>query len=76
MGLLPAGNEQQVPFAYKMFLRDDELGWKQSILFVSTRKEFLPLQEYGILNFYSRNKHFQLTWTSSLSVYGESMHSY
>ncbi|KAI0673865.1 hypothetical protein C8Q78DRAFT_969172 [Trametes maxima] len=33
VGLLPACNHQQVPFAYKMFTRDDELGWKQSTAF-------------------------------------------
>ena len=33
VGLLPAGNHQQVPFAYKMFTRCDELGWKQSVAF-------------------------------------------
>ncbi|KAI0299806.1 hypothetical protein BC826DRAFT_993448 [Russula brevipes] len=33
VGLLPAGNHQQVPFAYKMFSRDDEIGWKQSTAF-------------------------------------------
>jgi len=30
VGLLPAGNRQQVPFAYKMYTLDDEFGWKQS----------------------------------------------
>ncbi|KAI0368947.1 hypothetical protein BV20DRAFT_947314 [Pilatotrama ljubarskyi] len=33
VGLLPACNHQQVPFAYKMFTRDDEFGWKQSTAF-------------------------------------------
>ncbi|KAI9511887.1 hypothetical protein F5148DRAFT_1167136 [Russula earlei] len=33
VGLLPAGNHQQVPFAYKMFSRDDEIGWNQSTAF-------------------------------------------
>ncbi|KAI0658453.1 hypothetical protein C8Q70DRAFT_917453 [Cubamyces menziesii] len=33
VGLLPACNHQQVPFAYKMFTRDDDLGWKQSTAF-------------------------------------------
>ncbi|KAI8981358.1 hypothetical protein BD414DRAFT_549728 [Trametes punicea] len=33
VGLLPACNHQQVPFAYKMYTRDDELGWKQSTAF-------------------------------------------
>ncbi|KAJ4490904.1 hypothetical protein J3R30DRAFT_3694791 [Lentinula aciculospora] len=33
VGILPACNHQQVPFAYKMFTREDELGWKQSNAF-------------------------------------------
>jgi len=30
VGLLPAGNSQQVPFAYQMYTKEDEEGWKQS----------------------------------------------
>lgn len=30
VGLLPPGNHQQVPFAYKMYTRDDAFGWQQS----------------------------------------------
>ena len=30
VGLLPAGNSQQVPFAYRMYRRDDKDGWEQS----------------------------------------------
>ncbi|KAK0457434.1 uncharacterized protein EV420DRAFT_1480512 [Desarmillaria tabescens] len=33
VGLLPRANYQQVPFAYKMYSRDDEKGWKQSAAF-------------------------------------------
>ena len=33
VGLLPSYNHQQVPFAYKMYTRTDELGWKQSTAF-------------------------------------------
>ncbi|KAF9461016.1 hypothetical protein BDZ94DRAFT_861028 [Collybia nuda] len=33
VGLLPACNFQQIPFAYKMYTRVDELGWKQSNAF-------------------------------------------
>lgn len=32
-GLLPPWNQQQVPFAYKMYTREDEKGWKQSTAF-------------------------------------------
>lgn len=30
VGLLPACNHQQVPFAYKMYKSPDAYGWKQS----------------------------------------------
>jgi len=33
VGLLPADNFQQVPFAYKMFSNTNESGWKQSNAF-------------------------------------------
>lgn len=33
VGLLPPDNFQQIPFAYKMYGRTDELGWKQSTAF-------------------------------------------
>ncbi|KAF5313036.1 hypothetical protein D9619_002418 [Psilocybe cf. subviscida] len=33
VGLLPKDNHQQVPFAYKMYSREDEIGWRQSSAF-------------------------------------------
>ncbi|KAJ7482979.1 hypothetical protein B0H11DRAFT_2021670 [Mycena galericulata] len=33
VGLLPVCNHQQIPFAYKMYTREDETGWKQSNAF-------------------------------------------
>lgn len=33
VGLLPPDNFQQIPFAYKMYGRTDDLGWKQSTTF-------------------------------------------
>ncbi|KAG5732645.1 hypothetical protein E4T56_gene16747 [Termitomyces sp. T112] len=33
VGLLPRSNHQQVPFAYKMYSREDALGWRQSTAF-------------------------------------------
>ncbi|KAI6017467.1 hypothetical protein EDC04DRAFT_478799 [Pisolithus marmoratus] len=33
VGLLPRCNHQQVPFAYKMYSKDDDEGWKQSTAF-------------------------------------------
>ncbi|KAF8269883.1 hypothetical protein EI94DRAFT_1681284 [Lactarius quietus] len=46
VGLLPAGNSQQVPFAYRMYTRDDKAGWQQSKQFkeafsMDIRVEFL-----------------------------------
>ena len=36
VGLLPASNYQQVPFAYKMYTNDSDEGWKQSTAFKHT----------------------------------------
>ncbi|KAF9256077.1 hypothetical protein L218DRAFT_837569, partial [Marasmius fiardii PR-910] len=33
VGILPACNHQQVPFAYKMYTKADEVGWEQSNAF-------------------------------------------
>ncbi|KAJ7157325.1 hypothetical protein C8R46DRAFT_1225920 [Mycena filopes] len=33
VGLLPKCNHQQIPFAYKMYSREDETGWRQSTAF-------------------------------------------
>ena len=33
VGLLPSYNHQQVPFAYRMYTRTDQLGWRQSTAF-------------------------------------------
>ncbi|KAI6102620.1 hypothetical protein EV401DRAFT_1875847 [Pisolithus croceorrhizus] len=33
VGLLPRDNHQQVPFAYKMYSKDDQQGWEQSTAF-------------------------------------------
>ena len=33
VGLLPSHNHQQIPFAYSMYTRTDELGWSQSTAF-------------------------------------------
>ena len=41
VGLLPAGNHQQVPFAYKMYMKDDEIG--KSYPSMCARKELKML---------------------------------
>lgn len=55
VGLLPADNFQQVPFAYKMYTRTDHVGWEQSNEFkkafsVDVNIEFLGVW-YGIIPF-------------------------
>ena len=58
VGLLPEGNEQQVPFAYRMFMQDDEKGWRQSVLFVSVP---LCLWCYTLIISYSRRNAHSLS---------------
>jgi hypothetical protein len=48
VGLLPAGNHQQVPFAYKMFTRDDETGWRQSIVFKKSFSVDVEIEFVGV----------------------------
>lgn len=48
VGLLPACNHQQVPFAYKMFTRVDELGWKQSNAFKKAFSVDVPIEFIGV----------------------------
>ncbi len=35
VGLLPAGNHQQVPFAYKMYMKDDPEGENSGVALAS-----------------------------------------
>jgi hypothetical protein len=46
VGLLPAGNFQQVPFAYTMFKRTDDLGWEQSTEFKNSLLRRCPNRIY------------------------------
>ncbi|KAF5372302.1 hypothetical protein D9615_009237 [Tricholomella constricta] len=48
VGLLPACNHQQVPFAYKMFTRVDDLGWKQSNAFKKAFSVDVPIEFIGV----------------------------
>ncbi|KAF9461525.1 hypothetical protein BDZ94DRAFT_1290707 [Collybia nuda] len=48
VGLLPACNHQQVPFAYKMFTRVDELGWKQSNAFKKAFSVDVTIEFIGV----------------------------
>ncbi|CCL98902.1 uncharacterized protein FIBRA_00909 [Fibroporia radiculosa] len=48
VGLLPRSNHQQVPFAYHMFSRTDELGWKQSTAFKKTFSMDVDIDFIGV----------------------------
>ncbi|KAF8481731.1 hypothetical protein DFH94DRAFT_732636 [Russula ochroleuca] len=48
VGLLPAGNHQQIPFAYKMFSRDDPTGWKQSNAFKKAFSMNVEIEFVGV----------------------------
>ncbi|KAJ7738305.1 hypothetical protein B0H16DRAFT_1424826 [Mycena metata] len=48
VGLLPACNHQQVPFAYKMYTTTDELGWKQSNTFKKTFSIDVEIEFIGV----------------------------
>jgi hypothetical protein len=48
VGLLPPGNYQQIPFAYKMYTRADKCGWDQSNEFKSTFSTDVPIEFIGV----------------------------
>jgi hypothetical protein len=48
VGLLPAGNHQQVPFAYKMFTRNDDIGWGQSTVFKKSFSMDVEIEFLGV----------------------------
>lgn len=48
VGLLPSGNHQQVPFAYKMFSRNDDLGWSQSTVFKKAFSVDVEIEFVGV----------------------------
>jgi len=48
VGLLPAGNFQQVPFAYKMYTRGDNVGWEQSTEFKKAFSVDVEIEFVGV----------------------------
>jgi len=48
VGLLPAGNFQQVPFAYKMYTRADDVGWEQSTEFKKAFSVDVEIEFVGV----------------------------
>ncbi|KAF8074124.1 hypothetical protein FPV67DRAFT_1480849 [Lyophyllum atratum] len=48
VGLLPADNHQQVPFAYKMYTRADDVGWEQSNAFKAAFSVDVDIEFLGV----------------------------
>ncbi|RDB14791.1 hypothetical protein Hypma_016547 [Hypsizygus marmoreus] len=48
VGLLPADNFQQVPFAYKMYTRSDNTGWEQSNAFKQAFSVDVDIEFVGV----------------------------
>ncbi|KAF8630983.1 hypothetical protein AX15_002693 [Amanita polypyramis BW_CC] len=48
VGLLPADNFQQIPFAYKMYTRTDSIGWDQSNAFKKAFSVDVPIEFVGV----------------------------
>ncbi|PBK90899.1 hypothetical protein ARMGADRAFT_994888 [Armillaria gallica] len=48
IGLLPPDNRQQVPFAYKMYTRTDDIGWRQSTDFKKAFCTDVPIEFVGV----------------------------
>jgi len=48
VGLLPADNREQVPFAYKMYTQDDAFGWEQSSAFKKTFSIDVDVEFLGV----------------------------
>ena len=49
VGLLPPGNYQQVPFAYKMYLQVGKHGWKDQVEeFKSSFSMDVPIEFIGV----------------------------
>ncbi|KIJ46890.1 hypothetical protein M422DRAFT_226573 [Sphaerobolus stellatus SS14] len=48
VGLLPQGNRQQVPFAYKMYTSTTDLGWKQSTAFKKAFSMDVDIEFLGV----------------------------
>lgn len=48
VGLLPPNNGEQIPFAYKMYLRTDTIGWEQSNEFKRTFSNNVDIEFIGV----------------------------
>ncbi|EJU01021.1 hypothetical protein DACRYDRAFT_108354 [Dacryopinax primogenitus] len=48
VGLLPRGNDEQVPFAYSMYMRTDKAGWEASTSFKGTFSNTVSIDFVGV----------------------------
>jgi len=48
VGLLPRGNDEQVEFAYKMYMRTDKTGWDESTKFKETFSNSVSIDFVGV----------------------------
>ncbi|KZT51457.1 hypothetical protein CALCODRAFT_521364 [Calocera cornea HHB12733] len=48
VGLLPRGNDEQVPFAYKMYMRTDKQGWEESNRFKKSFSNNVSIDFVGV----------------------------
>ncbi|KZP00810.1 hypothetical protein CALVIDRAFT_552511 [Calocera viscosa TUFC12733] len=48
VGLLPRGNDEQVPFAYKMYMRRDKTGWQESNAFKQAFSNSVSIDFVGV----------------------------
>ncbi len=48
VGLLPADNWEQVPFAHKMYTRTDKVGWDQSTAFKQAFSNDVQIEFLGV----------------------------
>ncbi|KAJ3767573.1 hypothetical protein FB446DRAFT_651900 [Lentinula raphanica] len=48
VGILPKCNHQQVPFAYKMYTREDDVGWQQSNAFKKAFSVHADIEFLGV----------------------------
>ena len=57
---MPVCNYQQVPFAYKMYITDDETGWKQSTAFKRAFSINVEIEFVGVWSVFDLSLHINV----------------
>ncbi|KAJ4479369.1 hypothetical protein J3R30DRAFT_3657352 [Lentinula aciculospora] len=68
VGILPACNHQQVPFAYKMFTRDDEVGYAQPAAFKKAFSVDATIEFVGVWDTVDSSNTLVKTFRHALSL--------